>query len=242
MKSETLIFIPTYNESENVEELIKDISAEKLNVDLLFVDDNSPDGTGKILDNLSNQHSNMKVIHRNKKLGIGSAHKCGINWAYNNGYKNLITMDSDFTHKPEYLNHFLKESKNYHIIVGSRYILKESLKEWSLLRRILTLTANFLTKILLNIEHDATGAFRLYNLEKIPKKIFESIESEGYSFFFESLYIFNINNFSIKEIPIELPARTYGSTKMKTSDAIKSLLQLGNLFIQRLFTKKGILK
>ena len=195
MKSETLIFIPTYNESENVEELIKDISAEKLNVDLLFVDDNSPDGTGKVLDNLSNQHSNMKVIHRNKKLGIGSAHKCGINWAYNNGYKNLITMDSDFTHKPEYLNHFLKESKNYHIIVGSRYILKESLKEWSLLRRILTLTANFLTKILLNIEHDATGAFRLYNLEKIPKKIFESIESEGYSFFFESLYIFNINNF-----------------------------------------------
>ena len=92
MKSDTLIFIPTYNESENVEELIKDISAEKLNVDLLFVDDNSPDGTGKILDNLSNQHSNMKVIHRNKKLGIGSAHKCGINWAYNNGYKNLITI------------------------------------------------------------------------------------------------------------------------------------------------------
>lgn len=242
MKSKNLILIPTYNESQNVKDLIKEISAENLDIDLLFVDDNSPDGTGRILDNLSNSNSNINIIHREKKLGIGSAHKCGIDWAYDNGYKNLITMDSDFTHKPEYLNDFLKESKNYDIVVGSRYILKESLREWSLLRRILTLTANFLTKILLNIKHDATGAFRLYNLQKIPRELFKLIESEGYSFFFESLYILNINKFSIKEIPIELPARTYGSTKMKTSDAIKSLLQLGTLFIQRLFTKKKVYK
>ena len=240
ISNKNIILIPTYNERENVEDLVKDITSENLDIDILFIDDNSPDGTGKILDNLSDSNSNIKVIHRKEKLGIGSAHAYGINWAYNKGYKNLITMDSDFTHKPEYLNNFLEESNNYDVVVGSRYMLKESLKEWSLLRRILTLTANFLTKLLLNIKHDATGAFRLYSLEKIPQEIFQLIESNGYSFFFESLYILNKNNFSIKEIPIELPARTYGSTKMKTSDALKSLIQLGNLFFQRLFTKKGI--
>lgn len=218
-----LIAIPTYNEAENVGNIYSKIRNLKLNSDILFIDDNSPDGTAQIVRDISKKDARVKLLLRKKKEGIGTAHIAGINWAYKNHYKILITMDCDLTHKPEDINKFLKHSDKVDIVVGSRFINANSLSEWNLLRTALTKTGHFLTKLLLNIKYDATGAFRLYRLDKIRQEVFKITESKGYSFFFESLFILSLNGARIKEVPINLPARTYGSSKMNVGDIWKSL-------------------
>ena len=231
-----LILIPTYNERDNAERLHRDIMALGIDVDLLFIDDSSPDGTGEILDELAERHPNLKVVHRPRKLGIGGAHLDGIRWAYDNRYSTLITMDCDFTHRPSYLPRFLERSKDCDVVVGSRYLQGESLSEWSLLRKMLTRLGHLLTKASLGMGYDATGAFRVYRLDAIPRQTFDLVGSTGYSFFFESLYILHANGFSIRELPIELPARTYGHSKMRMKDAFDSLTRLARVLLTKLIS------
>jgi len=226
MSGKILVFIPTYNERENVEKICADILRLGLGLDVLFLDDNSPDGTGVVLDRISEKYSNVHVIHRTGKLGIGSAHIDGINWAYDQGYTTLITMDCDFTHQPEALPGFISNAEVYDIVVGSRFMLRTSLYEWNLYRKVMTFFGHFLTKKCLKMTYDATGAFRLYRLDKIPRRVFHVVNSKTYSFFFESLYILNFNGYSIGEIPIELPARTYGHSKMSPKEIFKSVFHL----------------
>jgi dolichol-phosphate mannosyltransferase len=224
--SDVLVFIPCYNEKDNVRKIHKEIRELNIRPDILFVDDNSPDGTGEILDQMSQKDRNLFVMHRSGKLGIGSAHQAGIEWAYTRGYGRLITMDCDFTHPPEYIPKLIESLNGYDIVSTSRYMRKGSLKGWNIIRKTLTHLGHLMTKFLLKMPYDATGAFRLYDLERIPKDIFSLVASKGYSFFFESLYVLNLNGFKIKEIPIHLPPRTYGSSKMETKDIIQSLKQL----------------
>lgn len=227
----TLIFIPTYNERENVEPLFDEIMRSGLEVDVLFLDDNSPDGTGQILDDLAAKNGRIHVIHRSGRLGIGSAHLEGIAWAYRHQYTSLITMDADFSHPPKYLPDFIRASRDHDIVVGSRYVLRESLNEWNLFRKSLTRLGHFATKYFLNMPYDATGAYRLYRLDRIPREVFGVIQSKGYSFFFESLYELHSNRFSIKEVPITLPARTYGHSKMSLKEAAHSVRRLFHLLM-----------
>jgi dolichol-phosphate mannosyltransferase len=234
----TVIFIPTYNERENVQELCARIHALNLDADILFLDDNSPDGTGEVLDGLAKKYQNVTVLHRTGKLGIGSAHQDGIQWAYRNKYKYLITMDCDFTHPPEHIPDLLKKAVDHDIVVGSRYLREDSLKGWNLLRKSLTMAGHVMTKYILKIQQDATGAFRLYDLEKVPSHAFQIVSSKGYSFFFESLYILNLNGFSIAEIPISLPPRTYGHSKMRLKDAWHSLMFLFAIYLNTLFNRE----
>lgn len=237
--SRTLVFIPTYNEKENVEKICPEIIGLGLNLDILFVDDDSPDGTGLILDMLAKKYPNLSVVHRPGKLGIGSAHIDGIKWAYDHGYSRLITMDCDFTHSPEYLSAFVEMSKEHDVIIGSRYLQKKSLQGWNLFRKSLTLIGHFLTKYFLKMKFDATGAFRLYRLDRIPRQTFDLVHSTGYSFFFESLYILSMNQFSIKEIPILLPARTYGHSKMSFKNACHSVFHLVHIYLISLINKEA---
>jgi dolichol-phosphate mannosyltransferase len=238
MPNKTLIFIPTYNEGENIEEIIRQLLALNLEADLLFIDDNSPDGTGKKLNLLAAKHPNLHVQHRTGKLGIGTAHVAGLRWAYQQGYQNLVTMDCDFTHSPEYIPDFIKNSIDADIVVGSRYLQEGSLSTWNKKRLFLTRLGHFLTDTFLNMPYDATGSFRLYRLDRLSSRFVDLIRSPGYSFFFESLFILNENKYRIVEIPIHLPARTYGHSKMKISDAIHSLKQLNSLYFERLFNPK----
>jgi dolichol-phosphate mannosyltransferase len=221
-----LVCIPTYNEADNVEKLCEEILALRLDVDLLFLDDNSPDGTGRLLDRLAKDHERITVIHRPGKLGIGSAHRSGIEWAYNEGYRQLVTMDCDFTHPPEYLPEFLLLSEKSDLTIGSRYLLKNSLDDWTPFRRLLTFGGHVLTKTLLGIREDASSAYRLYRLDRIPRRAFELVHATGYSFFFESLYVLKLNGFSVQELPIVLPARASGHSKMGVLDAAEGLLRL----------------
>ncbi|MBL8012256.1 MAG: glycosyltransferase [Candidatus Omnitrophica bacterium] len=234
-----LIFIPTYNESQNVRVIYERIKALALNTDILFLDDASPDGTGQIIDEIIKSDGRVYVIHRTGKLGIGSAHQDGIRWAYDRGYTTLVTMDCDFSHSPEYIHDFIRLSKEADIIVGSRYMDKGSLDQWNWLRKFLTHTAHFLTHNLLKMPYDATGAFRLYNLTRIPQGVFGLVQSVGYSFFFESLYILFLNNFSIKELSIRLPARTYGNSKMTFQGAVRSTMHLVRIYVRTWTARKS---
>ena len=145
MRDRTLVLIPTYNERENVEKLCADILGLGLDADILFVDDSSPDGTGDLLDLLAEAHTSVIVLHRPRKMGIGSAHLDGIHWAYDHQYARLVTMDCDFSHQPEHIRDLLHECVRYEVVVGSRYLSEHSLRGWSLFRKSLTLLGHGLT-------------------------------------------------------------------------------------------------
>ncbi len=219
-----LVMIPTYNEKDNVKKMCHEIFMTGIVAEVLFVDDNSPDGTGDILDELARNTPRIHVIHRPGKLGIGSAHQDGIAWAYSLGYSHLVTMDCDFTHDPGKIKDFLEVACEYDVVIGSRHMLKDSLNGWNLWRKCITMTGHLLTSVLLQIPYDATGAFRLYRLDRIPPEIFGRITSRDYSFFFESLTIMDQNRFRIKEIPIALPPRTCGHSKLRFCDMVKWLI------------------
>ena len=236
--TDTLVFVPTYNERENVERLCIELLKLDLRADILFLDDNSPDGTGEILDRLAADHGSVFVTHRSGKLGIGSAHQDGINWAYDRGYKTLVTMDCDFTHRPQDVPEFLRMSNDADLVLGSRYMHDESLSDWTFFRKSMTSFGHFLTTTLLRMKYDATGGFRAYRLDRIPREIFTRVRSKSYSFFFESLYALHVNRHSIAEVPIALPARTYGHSKMRASDAVGSLVRLIILASTQLMTSR----
>ena len=236
----TLIFIPTYNEVENVGRIFHEIKSFGLDADMLFLDDNSPDGTGQVIDSLAQQNKNVFALHRAGKSGIGSAHQAGIVWAYEKGYQTLITMDCDFTHSPSYIFNFIQAGGSADIITGSRYLQKHSLASWNLFRKTLTYFGHFLTVHLLGMPYDASGAFRLYNLKNIDRNLFGLVRSPGYSFFFESLFVLNNNMVRVAEIPIELPSRTYGTSKMTFRDAWYSLSFLLSLYKRKLLDKNSL--
>ena len=229
-KNKTLIFIPTYNEREHVPGMCQQLLDLGLQADLLFVDDNSPDGTGELLDQFAAQHGNLHVIHRPGKLGVGSAHLDGIAWAYDHGYERLITLDCDFTHSATDVMQLLEHAPRYDVVVGSRFLAAGSLPGWKWYRRVLTYCGHFLTCHLLQIKQDATGALRIYNLARIPRALFAMVKSQSYSFFFESLFLLLRNGCSVREIGIVLPARTYGHSKMAWRDVLRSVLRMLQLF------------
>jgi dolichol-phosphate mannosyltransferase len=231
--TKTLIFIPTYNERDNVVRMCEEILAVDARVDLLFVDDDSPDGTGDVLDELAAKHPRVRVQHRSGKLGIGSAHLAGIAYAYDHGYGRLLTMDCDFTHSPTLIPEMLTRSKKAHVVVGSRYVAAGSLDDWGMLRKVLTVGGHFLTKQLLGITEDATSAFRAYDLTTIPRETFDLVLSRGYSFFFESLLVLKENGFSVDEAAATLSRRTHGQSKMTIQEVRRSVETLVTLYLAK---------
>jgi dolichol-phosphate mannosyltransferase len=232
MSLRTLIFVPTYNERENVGPMCEQILALGLDADVVFLDDASPDGTGTELDRLAALHPRVRAVHRAGKSGIGSAHQDGIALAYANGYERLITLDCDFTHSPTLIPAFLSSTETADVVIGSRYLEADSLPGWSLMRKSLTSVGHLLTKNMLGISQDATGAFRAYNLKTIPAGLFQLVQSKGYAFFFESMLVLQRNGFRIAEVPIKLPARTYGHSKMSLREVQRSVSTLLSLFLE----------
>lgn len=236
MKQKLLVMIPTYNERENVESIAEKIFGLGIDLDLLFVDDRSTDGTGEVLEKMREANPRIFILHRPGKLGIGSAHVDGIRWAYENGYQDLITMDCDGTHEPKDIPRFLEQAAaGAQVVVGSRFAMKESLADWNFFRKFLTHLGHQMTKWFLKMPYDATGAFRYYDLRTIPRHAFGLVTSKGYSFFFESLMIFSRNDYRISEVPILLPKRTYGHSKMRFADARRSLELLVTTYFKTLF-------
>ena len=235
MKKKVLTIIPTLNENDNITFLYNTI-VKKQKIPILFIDDNSTDGTrDKILD-LSKKNKMVNFIFRKKRYGIGSAHKEGISWAFKKKFENCITMDADRTHNPLEIKGLLIKLKKYKadIIITSRFIKKDSLEDWPTLRKYITKIRFYLVKIILNTNLDSSGGFRCYNLKTIKEKDLYLAENNGYFFLIESLFYFQNLKYKIIEIPTKLKYRVSGKSKMRVIDIISSFL---NLFKLSFFNK-----
>ena len=241
MTKKTLILIPTLNEINNINKLYKKIINLNLKLDILFIDDNSHDGTLEIIKKIKKNKKNIYLFSRNRRMGLGKAHKDGINWAYKKNYKFLITMDSDFAHDPKYIPGLLKKINNSDLTVGSRHLKKNSTPNWSIFRKILTYGSKIVSKILFNHTMDSTNAFRCYNLKRINKNFLKFCKSDDYDFFFTSINILNIKKYKITEFPMVIKARVEGQSKMYLKYIIKSIFMFFRLFVYIIINKRKII-
>tara|TARA_B100000029_G_scaffold141868_1_gene137073 strand:+ start:536 stop:1258 length:723 start_codon:yes stop_codon:yes gene_type:complete len=235
MKKKILIVLPTLNEDRNISVLYKKIRSLRIPLDLLFIDDGSNDNTIEIIKKIAkNKNKKIKIFlkKRYKRLGIGKAHKDGLNFGYKKKYNFAITMDSDLAHDPKYINNLLKHSQKFDLVLGSRFLAKKSYENLSLIRIFLSEVAHFFTKFLFGHKFDSTNAFRCYNLKKINKDFLKECKSNHYDFFFTSITILNYKKHSIHQFPMTISGRSYGSTKMELKHAIRSFLMMFRLFFQ----------
>ena len=235
-KKELLIIIPVLNEVSNILPIITKIfkHLKNENKHLLFIDDNSKDGTRDKIYYAQKKFKKIFLIKRNKKLGIGSAHKIGLKWGFKNNYNKIITMDCDGTHDPSYINKLLKklDKKNCHIISTNRFLNKNALNDWTALRRFLTTLRQKLIEYLLDIKYDSSGAFRGYKVSSVNIEDILLAKNNSYSFFWESMFILS-KKYKIKEIPIKLPGRLTGSSKLKIQDIFSALLYLIKVYLRK---------
>ena len=229
-----LIAIPTYNECSNVTPLIDTILREKLDADILFIDDNSNDGTLDLIKKKQTLNKNINLIINPKKSGVGNAHLMAIKYSYNQKYDYLVTMDADFTHHPKYLKDIIQLNLSCPLVTATRHINRDSLNSWPQLRKFLTKAAYFFTKNLLKINFDATSGFRSYDLNKIDRDLFKAIKSKNYSFFVESSFVLN-KHYEVKSLPIKMPIRFAEKSKMSKMDMVNIVFVLFKLF----FFRKG---
>ncbi|MGA7124208.1 MAG: methyltransferase domain-containing protein [Polyangiaceae bacterium] len=240
-----LVFTATYNEADNVASLVADIFTALPQCDLLIVDDNSPDGTGRILDDLKRTNPRLFVIHRPSKNGLGSAHKLAIKYALAHGYQSLITMDADFSHDPKYLPDMVRELESAAFVIGSRYAPGGSCG-YSLSRLMLSRTANTLTRMLLGIPlHETTTSYRGFRRSLLEKMDVDSIHADGYSYFVESLFqvsrIVKPNGVTpMAELPIRFVDRRAGTTKISRKEIWKGFTTLGRLAAGRAAEATGL--
>jgi dolichol-phosphate mannosyltransferase len=229
MKNKNILVItPTYNEADNIDQFISAVLER--NVSLLIVDDNSPDGTGDIVKNLKNKYEYLFSIHRKEKLGLGSAYKEGFSWGINNGFQYIIEMDADFSHRLIDLDKLIENANKADLVLGSRYIPGGGSIGWDRKRKLLSLSANFLTKLVIGTHtKDITSGFRLYSSSSLNTVDYENVSSDGYAFQIEMLYLYFIKNMKILEVPIQFEERRLGKSKMSNKiiyEAIQLLLKL----------------
>jgi len=201
---------------ENIEELIKAVLDIGAGIEMLIVDDNSPDGTGEIVDEISRGEPRVHVIHRGGKMGLGSAYITGFKWALaNTDAKYIFEMDADFSHDPVSIPEFLDCIKEHDLVIGSRYLNGITVVNWPLHRLILSCGANIYTRVITGMPlKDSTGGFKCFRREVLEQLPLDTIKSDGYSFQIEVNFICWKKGFRIKEIPIIFVDRRVGISKM----------------------------
>jgi dolichol-phosphate mannosyltransferase len=209
------VVIPTYNERDNIEKLSAMILAQDDSINILFVDDNSPDGTGEIADHLAAGNERIKVLHRAGKLGLGSAYREGFKVALDDKADLIFEMDADFSHDPAMLPLFIAEMRSYDVVIGSRYINGVSVVNWPIRRLILSYCASVYTRTITGLHlTDCTGGFKCFRRSVLEAIDLSTIKSDGYSFQIEMNYRCFEKGFRIGEIPIIFIDRHAGTSKM----------------------------
>lgn len=231
----TLIATATYNEAKNIKVLINRLNNLKIKLDILIIDDNSPDGTSLIIKQLKMRFKNINLIERSKKSGLDSAHKLMYNYAIKKKYNYLITMDADLSHNPKTIPKFLKEIKKYDCIIGSRYVRggRNDLKGF---RLFLSKYGNLFIQFILGIKlNEFTTSFRCFNLDKLKRFNLNKVTAKGYSFFMNTIYLLDYMGYKIKEVPIIFYERNSGKSKIPKIEIIRTLL---NIFLIKFNTLK----
>ena len=217
------VVIPTYNERENIGLLVGEILALPLDIRVIVVDDNSPDGTGELLDKMGTRFSNLHVIHRAGKLGLGTAHIAGFRLALEMEADYILSMDADFSHQPRYIPALLEAAQRSDIVIGSRYVPGGGSVNCGMNRTMLSQGANAFARFMLGLRaHDCTAGFRCYRRAVLETAPLDEIFSNGYSFLIEMLYKCQRLGYSVSEVPIVFENRQRGSSKISKTEIIRA--------------------
>ncbi len=233
----TFVIVPTYNEADNLDELISQLLALPVSLGVIVVDDNSPDGTGDLADQwAAREVGRVHVIHRPGKMGLGTAYIAGFKKALHElGAARIMTMDADFSHNPRYIPDMIALSQKKHVVIGSRYVPGGGALHCTWKRVMLSKASNFVVHTLLGLQaRDATAGFRLYRREVLESIPLDQIFSSGYSFLVEMLFMCQRRGWQIGEVPIIFEDRRKGTTKISRNEVIKAQYTIFRLLVRRL--------
>lgn len=233
---DTWVIVPTYNEADNLDDLVTQLLAQPVALGVVVVDDNSPDGTGERADAWAERHpQQVQVVHRSGKLGLGTAYVAGFRKALETDAGRIMTMDADFSHNPRYIPDMLAMAQRKHVVIGSRYAPGGGSRNCTWKRVLLSRTANLVARTLLGLKaHDATAGFRLYHREVLESIPLGQIFSSGYSFLVEMLFMCQRRGWSVGEVPIIFEDRRKGKTKISRREILKAQYTVLRLFVRRL--------
>jgi dolichol-phosphate mannosyltransferase len=235
-----LIIIPTYNELENLPRLLPEVLSKDSNIDVLIIDDNSPDGTAAFIEKEQKNNNRIHLIKRQSKQGLGTAYIAGFKFALQRDYQVIFEMDADFSHDPNEIPRFIEEIKNADVVLGSRYKNGVNVINWPMRRLLLSWFANIYTRVITGMPlHDATGGFKCFKREVLESIDLKRVKSNGYAFQIEMNFKAWKKGFTLKEIPIIFVDRVKGTSKMSKKIVREAVFMVWKLRFQSIF---GLLK
>lgn len=238
---DTWVIVPTYNEADNIDQLMVQLLGLPADLGVIVVDDNSPDGTGETADRWAAENpGRVLVVHRSGKLGLGTAYVAGFAAALGNANaQRILTMDADFSHHPRYIADMLLKGRRFDVVIGSRYVPGGGSVNCTWKRIWLSKTANSVARMLLGLQaKDTTAGFRLYSRAVLESTPFDQIFANGYSFLIELLFMCQRRGWQIGEIPIVFEDRRKGSTKISRGEIFRAMYTVLRLFLRRLRGKE----
>lgn len=232
--NKALVIVPTYNERENLPEVAQRLLKLPVPVELLVVDDNSPDGTGKLADDLSAKHPSIHVLHRQEKNGLGRAYCAGFKWALERDYEFILEMDCDLSHNPDDVPRLLEAAKNADLALGCRYLNgRISVINWPIKRLLLSTGAARYVRIITGMPFaDPTGGFKCFRRRALQSLNLDAVHSNGYSFQIEMTHRLWMNGYKIVEVPIVFTERSQGGSKMSRKIVWEALAMVWRLWLQ----------
>ena len=239
-----LLVLPTYNERENLRPIVTAIRAQLPETTIWIVDDNSPDGTGEIADELAAADERIEVVHRPAKLGLGTAYTEAFRRALTQNFDYVLQMDADFSHDPEYLPVLLAAARDADLVLGSRYMPGGGTRNWSLWRRFISRFGNMVARVGLGVRvRDATGGYRVFRRSALESLDLENLDLRGYSFQIEVVYQIERRGLRITEVPIIFVERVTGESKMSREIALEALLHIarrrGQMLLRRRYSPRS---
>ncbi|MGV3754569.1 MAG: polyprenol monophosphomannose synthase [Verrucomicrobiota bacterium] len=233
MEPKALVIVPTYNERENLPPLVAKLLSLPVKIDLLVVDDNSPDGTGQIADDLAAKHPQVHVLHRSEKNGLGRAYCAGFAWALERDYEYIMEMDGDFSHNPEDIAKFLEAAKDADLVIGSRYCNGIRVINWPLTRLVLSMSAGLYVRIITGMPFsDPTGGFKCFRRHALKSIDLDKVRSNGYSFQIELTHKLWRQGMKVVEVPIIFTDRFLGTSKISRKIVYEAVFMVWRLLIQ----------
>ena len=221
----TLVVTPTYNERENIEALVDAVLSQPGQLEHLIVDDNSPDGTGDVADQIAKRESRFHVLHRAGKLGLGSAYREAFQKALDDGYEAVISMDGDWSHDPSYLPRLTEAAENADLVIGSRYLNGISVVNWDLSRLVMSKFANAYVRTITGLPfQDSTAGFQCIHRRALEAINLGNITTDGYSFLVELKYRMHRAGITGVEVPIIFTQRRAGASKISKAEILRSML------------------
>lgn len=231
-----LVIVPTYNEARNLPEIVPAVLKESSRIEVLVVDDNSPDGTGRMADEMAAENPRVHVLHRQAKEGLGRAYIAGFRWALERGYGAICEMDADFSHDPKFLPRFLDAIQDADLVLGSRYATGVNVINWPISRLLLSLGANFYARVITGLPlTDSTGGFKCFRRQVLAAIDLDEVKSNGYAFQIEMSFRAWKKGFRLKEIPIIFHDRVEGQSKMSKRIVREAIWMVWWLRIQGMF-------